>query len=58
MTPTTTDRGIALPIWKLQVGDLVWHRGQYRPITAINGPTIRMGRYAIRPGFHTMEVLK
>lgn len=50
-TLTTTNVGPGRHVWDLAVGDYVWHRGAFRLVTAVNGQTVRMGRYALHVSF-------
>ena len=48
-TMSTTEKGGSYYIEDVYVDDYIWHRGCYRRVTANNGRTIRMGRYALKP---------
>jgi len=43
---TTTSRGASYPAHAVLVDDYIWHQGVYRRVTAIDGFTIRMGRFS------------
>lgn len=55
-TLTTTARGISRSIWTVAAGDYIWHRGAFRRVTAVDGRTLRMGRYVLHSVHcHTVE---
>lgn len=54
-TLATTERGITRSIFALKEGDYIWHRGAFRRVTAADGMTVRMGRYALHSTVPTVE---
>lgn len=46
-TLAATERGVTLDIDRLRPGRYIWHRGAYRRVTAVNGRSVRMGRYVL-----------
>jgi hypothetical protein len=51
----TTERGVTRSIFALVEGDYIWHRGAFRRVTATDGMTVRMGRYALHSTCTTVE---
>jgi len=46
-TLSTTEAGVSRSIYTLRPGAYIWHAGAYRLVTAVDGRTVRMGRYVL-----------
>lgn len=57
-TLATTERGVTRSIYKVAVGDYIWHSGAFRRVTAISEypmRALRMGRFVLHSTCTTVE---